>query len=291
MSVLARLQSVGVALCSDISQLRLDVMEPHSGSSPAPPSLVEPENPLVSCLMMTRGHIDVLRFSLACYRRQTYAHRELVVVAEPDAGDKVRAFMASQGIPNVTVFVAPHGLTIGDHRNIAAARARGAILVTWDDDDLSDPRRLDIAVQILRKTGAAAAFVSRLLVWWPQRKIAAISNRRTWEGSLAAWRNYMPIFAPLSRGGDTPPIHGLINTHRIARIDCPLMYVYVVTGRNTWGAPHFEKMLADAECVMDGDQFDELNNLLSDRLPVLDYAAAINDKTSSEQLVGFSATE
>ena len=276
MSVLSRLQSVGVKLCSDISEINCNVFEPTPGYSPAPPALITQATPLVSCLMMTRGHIELMKYSFACYQRQTYAHRELVIVAEPDAGEKVRAFVASQEALNVRVFVAPPGLTIGDHRNLAAARAHGAILVGWDDDDLSDPRRLDIAVHILRQSGAAAAFLSRLLIWWPQRRLAAISHRKIWEGTIAAWRNYMPIYAPLPRGGDTVAKNGFVNTHRVAQYDCPLAYVYAVTGRNTWNATHFELFLSSAECVFEGDEFDELNKLLSDRLPVLDYAAMLN---------------
>src|SRR5262249_20091427 len=152
------------------------------------------ENAICSCLMVTRGNIDLMRYSLGCYQRQTYPHRELVVVAEHEAGEKVQAFFRSEGVLNVRVFVAPPGLTLGDHRNLAAARATGAILVNWDDDDLSDPLRLAIAVRVLHETGAAAAFLSRVLIWWPQRKIAAISMSRAWEGSIAVRRTNMPIY-------------------------------------------------------------------------------------------------
>ena len=243
MSFLAKLESIGIDLGEDLSQIDCFILQPALGSSPTPPAQITQESvvsglrsirfklssapsqidcasldavslaspvmpasrmqtdPLVSCMMMTRGNINLMSYSLACYQRQTYANRELVVVTEPEAGDKVRAFIAQQEILNVKVFVAPSGLTIGDHRNLATARASGAIIATWDDDDLSDPLRLDITVQVLRQTGAAAAFLSRLLIWWPQRKVAAISRRRLWEQSMAAWRAYMPIYAPLQRGG------------------------------------------------------------------------------------------
>jgi hypothetical protein len=277
MSVLPKLQSVGVKLCSDNAEIYYRILEPTPGFSPVPPALVTQDNPLVSCLMMTRGHLELMKYSLACYQRQTYANRELVVVAEPEAGEKVRTFIASQDALNVTVFVAPPGLTLGDHRNLAAARARGAILMGWDDDNLLDPRRIDTTVKVLRRTGAAAAFLSRVLIWWPQRKVAAISGRRLWEGNITVWRSYMPIYPPLPLGEDTVAVNALVSTHRVALIDCPLLYVYTITGRNTWNAPHFEKLLAVAECLFEGDQFDELNALLSDRLPVLDYAAVLND--------------
>lgn len=277
MSVLSRLQSVGVKLCSDISEVNSTIFEPSPGFSPVPPALVTQTNPLVSCLMVTRGNIELMRYSLACYQRQTYAHRELVVVAEPDAGERVRAFIASQEQSlDATVFVAPRGLTLGDHRNLASARARGAILVNWDDDDLSDPLRLDATVNALRQTGVAAVFLARLLLWWPRMKIAAITARRSWEQTIVSWRSHMPIYGPLPRGEDTVAVELLYRTHRVADVDCPLLYIYAVTGQNTWKAPFFESMLQRAECLFEGDQFDELNELLSDRLPVFDYSTFLN---------------
>jgi hypothetical protein len=267
MRVLSRLQSVGVTRSFSRINFRT--------KPPSRPSRIElRENPIVSCLMMTRGNIDLMRYSLACYRRQTYPHRELVVVAEPEAGEKVQAFFASEDALNVRVFVAPPGLTLGDHRNLAAARASGAVLINWDDDDLSDPLRLAVAVRALHETGASAAFLSRLLIWWPQRKIGAISKRKTWEGSIAVRRSDMPIYGALPRGEDTAAIDWFEKTHldRLVYIDCPLLYVYAVTGRNISGASHFEEMFSVAECTFEGDQFDELNELLSDRLPVLEYA-------------------
>jgi hypothetical protein len=286
MSVLSKLQSVGVKLCSDIAEVKCGILEPTPGFSRVPPALVRQDNPLVSCLMMTRGNLELMKYSLACYQRQTYANRELVVVAEPDAGDKVHAFIASQEVLNARVFVSQPGLTLGDHRNLAAARARGAILIGWDDDDLSDPRRIDTNVNIMRHTGAAAAFLSRLLIWWPRRKVAAISARRVWEQSIAAWRSHIPIYAPLSSVEDTPAIEGLTSTHPVVLIDCPLLYVYVVTGRNISSDLHFERLLSRADCIFEGDKFDELNTLLSDRLPVLDYASILNDEGAIKTEIG-----
>jgi len=283
MSVLSRLQSLGIKPCSDVSEISCNIFDPAPGPSPVPPALLTQPNPLVSCLMLTRGNLDLMSYSLACYRRQTYAHRELVVMTTPEAGDKVRAFVAAQKGLDARVFASPPGLTLGDHRNLAAARARGAIIVGWDDDDLYDPRRLEITVQVLRQSGAAAVFLSRWLIWWPQRKVAAISERNTWEGTMATWRNYMPIYPPLPRGEDTVAIKGLIGTHRVGMVDCPLMYLYAITGRNTWDTPHFEAMLSAVECTFEGDEFDELNKLLSDRMPLLDYAAMLSDGGAAER--------
>ena len=284
MSVLSKLQDAGVRLWWDYSQIKSAISYPAGGSPPAPPTLGPQTNPLVSCLMLTRGNIDLMKYSLSCYQSQTYPNRELVVVAEPEAGEKVRAFIYSQKILNASVFVAPPGLTLGDHRNLAASHARGEIVATWDDDDLSDPQRLELAVRVLLKSGTAAAFLTRLLIWWPQRRLAAISGSKVWEGTMVARRDCVPMYRSLGRGEDSPAVTELGTTQHVVHIDCPLLYVYAVTGRNTWEAAHFERFLSWSDCSFEGDQFDELNQFLSNRLPVLDYAAVLNDVAAGKTL-------
>jgi len=55
----------------------------------------------------------------------------------------------------------------------------------------------------------------------------------------------------------------------------------------TYRSKHMRRpsFLSSAECSFEGDQFDELNALLSDRLRVLDYAAVLNVKVRSKSLV------
>ena len=235
--------------------------------------------------MLTRGNVELMKYSLACYQWQTYPHRELVIVAEPEAGEKVRAFIGSQKILNASVFVAPPGLTLGDHRNLAAAHARGEILATWDDDDLSDPQRLELTVQILLKSGAAAAFLSRLLIWWPQRKVAAISGSKVWEGTMVAWRSYVPMYPSLARGEDSPAVNELGNANACGSYRLPALVRLCGDRSKHLGSFHFERFLSWADCSFEGDQFDELNGFLSDRLPVLDYAAVLNGAGAGKILV------
>jgi glycosyltransferase involved in cell wall biosynthesis len=241
------------------------------------PARRQMSEPLVSCLMVTRGNLQLLKYSVQCYRQQTYPNRELVVVTDAGAAPSVEGFLRQSGIPNIVlVGVAPNPpLTLGDRRNIAMARARGDIFVQWDDDDLFDPRRIAAAVATLQQTKAAAAFLVRWLVWWPQRRVAAISHRRLWEGSMAVWRDHAPVYPALTQSEDTAAVQSLANHHLIALMDVPCHYIYSVTGQNTWHVAHFEYFIEKAECLFQGAEFDELNELLSARLPVLEYAAEL----------------
>lgn len=98
---------------------------------------------------------------------------------------------------------------------------------------------------------------------------------------MVAWRNYLPIY-PSRPSDEDVAARALVSTHKWAAIDCPLLYVYVVTGRNTCSVAHFDEHFSRAECRFEGDQFDELNRLLSHRLPVLDYATALNKESIVE---------
>ena len=235
---------------------------------------VKPANPMVTCMMVTTGQRAVTRHALQSYRRQAYENRELVIVTHPDGLGAVRDFLAAAGdLPSVSIHCVGREMTLGDCRNLAIARSRGDILMQWDDDDLYDPLRISVAVMMLAQSPAVAATLSRVLVWWPQRRLAAISERRFWEGSIAVWRPHAPPYPSLARGEDTSAVENLAATRAIATYDWPLLYIYTFHAQNTWDAEHFEQLVARSERLIQGVDYDELLKLLATRVPVLEYQA------------------
>jgi hypothetical protein len=234
-----------------------------------------PANPSVSCLMVTRGVIDILRHAVACYAAQSWPVRELVVVTDADRAGAVEDFLSRQSLARYTVTGAPPGLSLGDLRNMAMARSRGHILMQWDDDDLYDPHRIRSAVTVLKATDAAAVFLEQWLIWWPARGLAALSAPRTWEGSVAARREHARPFPALSRDEDTYPNQAIAQGHAIGLVQAPLQYVYTITGRNTWDEPHFEAMLRQSPHVFRGADYEALLEVLDRRMPIRAYAASL----------------
>lgn len=227
--------------------------------------------PLVTCVMVTRGFVPILRHSAECFRCQTYPHRELVVVSGQD-GDEVASFFRSQDYQGVKLVHAPVGLSLGSLRNMGISYASGEIIAQWDDDDLSDPNRLTYSVNVLMASGnAAAAFLSRVLIWWPARKLLLVSGERAWEGSMVGWRRAIPIYPALEKGEDTHVARNLYHDHPIALFELPLLYVYTVTGHNTCEEEHFERLLANAQVVCRDEQYDRALQHLQQRLPIYDY--------------------
>src|SRR5271156_3284773 len=98
--------------------------------------------PLVSCLMVTRGDRRTIKYALECYRRQTYNNREMIIVVDSRNYEAVSALVGAANIDGVAISAVGSDLTLGDCRNLSIARARGEILIQWDDDDLYDPLRI-----------------------------------------------------------------------------------------------------------------------------------------------------
>jgi glycosyltransferase involved in cell wall biosynthesis len=274
--IIAKLKAVGVDPPSDEASINYSPLAAGSvieGVDAEPAKAASPS--AVSCLMVTRGNTGILTYSLECYRRQSWPHRELVVVTDADRSAEVEAFVAASGTPNARVFGVAPGLTLGDLRNIAVARARGEVLMQWDDDDLSDPRRVELAIQVLGHSGAAAAYLTRWLIWWPARRLAAISYQRLWEGSGALRREHVRAYPALAAREDYLHRRHLSDHHMVAGIDAPLQYVYAVTGRNTYAPGHFETLIAQSPALFEGEDYAALLDLLAPRMPILEYQATL----------------
>lgn len=233
--------------------------------------------PLVSCLMVTRGDRPTIRHALECYRRQTYENRELTIAVDRQNYEAVSALVSAAGIGGASLFAVDADLTLGDCRNMAIARARGEILIQWDDDDLYDPLRIAVSVAALTRPPTAAALLARWLVWWPARGLAAISGRRLWEGSIALWREHALAYPSMARGEDTFVTECIAKSCEIATVDAPLLYIYVVNGNNTFDMEHHERILSRAEYVARDEDYAELIGILSERMPLLEYQADMSD--------------
>jgi glycosyltransferase involved in cell wall biosynthesis len=228
---------------------------------------------LISCLTVTRGHLFPTRFAIDGYRRQTYANRELVLLCDRPAAD-LRAYVDSLGDPSIRFIQAEPG-TLGELRNASIAAARGELVAQWDDDDLYHPQRLELqALALAENPHAAAHFLSRWFLWWPARRLLAVSARRVWEGSMLARRTLLPAYPSLSLEEDSAFVRMLFAAHPNIQSDVPEVYCYVIHGGNSWNETHFEGMFSRATQRFDGEAYDIQLSLLARVLPMHDYDRA-----------------
>jgi glycosyltransferase involved in cell wall biosynthesis len=211
----------------------------------------ESQEILVSCLTVTRQRVEQLARAVDCFRKQTVASRELVVVYDADDREGARYVdgLEDPQIRGVEVAKRPR---LGWLRNVAVANAKGVFVAQWDDDDWSSPDRLQAQLSATRRSGKPACVLSRWTVFDAATRRAYLSYDRAWEGSLLARRDALPSYdGSLSRGEDTPVVNELVARDDLVLLKRPDLYVYVFHGKNTWTAHHFEDLLARSRALSD----------------------------------------
>ena len=224
--------------------MEFDLATYDPGGAPKPGKFAFRPAPLVSCLMATRGDMRLAQQAIACFQAQTYGASELIVACAWRAQDTMD-FVTALGDPRVRFVPCPDG-PLGAVRNAAVAAAKGPLICQWDDDDLYDPRRLEAMVGVLSATKADAAFMARVTLWWPSRKRLALTEPRLWEGTMLAVREKAPPYPEYRRGEDSAMVDSLRARARTVALDAPALYVYRVTGQNTWDPEHFEDLFRRA---------------------------------------------
>lgn len=202
------------------------------------------DEPLVSCLCVTRHRVPLLRRAVACFQAQTYAQRELVLLHESD-DVATRDYAASLHDPAIRVVEVPAmpKLPLGTLRNLAIDAARGACIAQWDDDDWHSPARLQAQVQALLAHQRAGCVLYRWLLYDAVERRAYVSGQRPWEGSLLAWREDVPPYPALKRLEDTPVVESMFMQNMLVCLDVPELYVYIYHGANTWDDAHWRRQV------------------------------------------------
>jgi len=123
-----------------------------------PPLARLPDQPLVSCLCVTEGRAAFMPWLLWCFDRQTWPHRELLILDSSQ-----RPFDVSAR-DDIRVMALPPGTGIARKRNLALLAARGDLVTWFDDDDWQHPQKLAWLVDALKSGNAYAGSLSSWFV-------------------------------------------------------------------------------------------------------------------------------
>jgi len=231
--------------------------------------------PVISCIMASRGRLFPALLAIACYRRQSYAPRELVIVTAARDG-LLREAVARLADPSIRLIESAADANVGALRNIAIAASTGDLLSVWDDDDLSHADRLSLQYRSMRDADAMGCFLARVILWWPGREMLAVSCPRVWENTMLVERaDFPPYPGSHARGEDTMVAEALRGSHRLILYDVPEAYCYVAHGENLWHADHFEMLFRGASRSFVGSAYGRMIDVLSADLPLADYAAGL----------------
>jgi len=214
---------------------------------------------MISCLMVTASdprRFDFLRLSVDAYMRQTYPHRELIIVVN-DGGEALAAitnYVDGLGRSDIRITAAPGPHTLGALRNISVVCAMGDVLCQWDDADLIHPRRLEVQLAALLERGGLCLFLAEFMLFFTSSRTLHCLNFagtpwRAASGTLMCWRraeiDYPEQGPTARRGEDTAVLEQLQRQDGFQTLaGAGHLYVYMSHGANTWSGD-FHRMLAD----------------------------------------------
>lgn len=181
--------------------------------------------PKVTCFMPTRNRRAWLPSAIRNWQLQTYANRELLIVAD---GEKVNDLIPQDDsrITLVHLTDPERPNLLPEKFNIACNIAKGEILAKWDDDDWYAPSRLSDQVHLMKVRGAAVAGYRNILftdgkdfyryIGWPDWVSGTtLMFRRDW------WERHP--FKPESPGENVGSDNGFcrraLELHQLTSID------------------------------------------------------------------------
>lgn len=115
--------------------------------------------PLVSVIIPSNRHADILERAITSICKQTYDQIEMIVVSvelNSDAPERVYRSARSRLVEVCD------NLSLGELRNIACRQSRGSIIVVADDDDISAPTRIERIVAALENSDVCGSSLVRL---------------------------------------------------------------------------------------------------------------------------------
>ncbi|POM25293.1 Glycosyl transferase family 2 [Actinomadura rubteroloni] len=208
--------------------------------------------------MLSRDRLGPARRAIGCYRRQTYPHRELVIVSQGTARYRaaLARCLAEADVPDARIVPADPALRLGALRNLALDAARGALVCVWDDDDCSRPDRLQRQVERLDAGGFDAVFLSsylhlsepdRVLRWLDHRNVQDPPEHPLLPGTMLMRRDARFRYRETGRhehhGEDWALMLDLRERGRVhIADDLALLYLYTFHGGNTFSRDHHERM-------------------------------------------------
>ena len=201
------------------------------------------EDPLVSCLMVTADRGAFCRRAVRCFLRQTYPHRELVVVDDgaEDLEPVLRDVPADQ-LVYVKLDRTP-GQVLGHLRNVSLDRARGSVVLQWDDDDWIHPDRIARQLAVLRG-GADAVVLHGSLLHLDTPRFFRHPYRgylpNGWPGSIMHRRDEHRRYPAMRRAEDSVYLRRWGRRRLVQMRDAEThLHIRCYHGGNTWERQHF----------------------------------------------------
>jgi glycosyltransferase involved in cell wall biosynthesis len=219
-------------------------------------------NEKISCVMVTAGRPHLIERSLDCYIRQTYPHKELVVLTQgsPETNAVIRSIIQRKNRPDIKLHEAPQSLSLGGMRNLSIELTHGSVICQWDDDDLSHSSRLWRQYRSLRGDDTIATAYQEHLKWfedtdeiyWVDWSIETEEDRRYLHGTAMfrkkAFTDCHNLLYPeygnqSQKEEDWNAIQKLLKHGKMKGIREGCQYIYTFHGNNIYWRDHHALVL------------------------------------------------
>jgi glycosyltransferase involved in cell wall biosynthesis len=193
--------------------------------------------PLISCLCITGNRPLLLQRAIACFERQIYPKKELVI--SYPKGDLLTRQIIDQVIfisdIKIVVIERPKDEILGIARNNAVMAANGAFICVWDDDDWYSNHRISAQYEAIRDGDFKACIYTNIVVHDFRNKKSCISDFQLWEGTLLCAKKILLKHPYLEKenGEAQVLLQELSTSGRLYPIvNDPYLYVYIFHGFN-----------------------------------------------------------
>ncbi|MCA9515904.1 MAG: glycosyltransferase family 2 protein [Myxococcales bacterium] len=209
------------------------------------------EEPLVSCLMVTRNRSRLAERALRCFAAQTWKNRELVII---DDGDEDYEPVIAPYRGNVVVhyhrFEKDSERRLGAARNLSLDHANGDFLMQWDDDEWYHPERIAAQMGYLAEHRLDGVVLRETLMhmdlpFYVDNPIKTHLRRGT-PGTIVHRRSVVR-YPNTPRSEDSVYLDDLRKEMRIGMIEGePHSHLFIrcFHGSNTWEVSHFTERLS-----------------------------------------------
>jgi glycosyltransferase involved in cell wall biosynthesis len=119
--------------------------------------------PLVTCIMPTKDRRVFATRAIAYFLRQDYPNRELLII--DDGMDDIQGIVPDG--PSIHYHRLDSEHTVGKKRNLACERAKGEIILHWDDDDWQANWRVSYQVRALQESDADICGLNQIYFYSP----------------------------------------------------------------------------------------------------------------------------
>lgn len=197
----------------------------------------EKEITLISCICITDSRPLLLQRAIACFERQVYPKKELVI-SYPE-GDLFTKQVIDQVIfiSDIKVIVLERSKKeiLGTSRNNAVMAANGEFICIWDDDDWYSNDRISDQYQAIQDSNFKASVYTNIVIYNFKNRQSCISDFKLWEGTLLCEKEILLEHPYLEKA--TGEAKGLLQKLSASEglfpiVNNPYLYVYIFHGLN-----------------------------------------------------------